>query len=239
VEHGHTVEQVRERISGTVRPDHLKDCVYGGVDGAVTTFAIVAGVQGAGLSPTIIIILGIANVIADGFSMAASNFSATKAELDDRTRLREIERRHIREDPEGEREETRQILRLKGLSEQTLEQAVDDISRNQGAWIEMMLVDEYGKAPTDPKPLASAVVTFISFLVCGLVPLSPFLMQVSDPFTVDIYATGLTFFAIGVMKSSWSLIKWWRSGLETLSIGAAAAALAYGAGYLVAQIAGS
>ena len=64
-------------------------------------------------------------------------------------------------------------------------------------------------------------------------------MQVSDPFTVDIYATGLTFFAIGVMKSSWSLIKWWRSGLETLSIGAAAAALAYGAGYLVAQIAGS
>jgi len=238
LEHGHTVEQIRERLSLPTRPDHLKDCVYGGIDGAVTTFAIVAGVQGAGLSPTIIIILGIANVIADGFSMAASNYSATKAELDDRARLREIEKNHIRNNPEGEREETRQILRRKGLGEKTVEPALDDISRDEDNWIEMMLVDEYGKAPTDPDPRASALVTFAAFLVCGLIPLSPFFLDFSDPFTISIFTTGVTFFIIGVMKSAWSLTAWWWSGLETLLIGATAAALAYGAGYLVAQIAG-
>ena len=61
--------------------------IYGGIDGAVTTFAIVAGVQGAELSPKIIVNLGVANIIADGFSMAASNYSGTKAELDDRQRI--------------------------------------------------------------------------------------------------------------------------------------------------------
>ena len=60
---------------------HLRDIIYGAIDGSVTTFAIVAGVAGAGLSPLVIIALGFANVIADGFSMAAGNYTGTKAEL--------------------------------------------------------------------------------------------------------------------------------------------------------------
>ena len=70
---------------------HLRDIVYGAIDGSVTTFAIVAGVAGAGLSPFVILALGFANVLADGFSMAAGNYSGTKAELDDLNRLRRIE----------------------------------------------------------------------------------------------------------------------------------------------------
>jgi VIT1/CCC1 family predicted Fe2+/Mn2+ transporter len=238
LEHGHTVEEISERLSRPHKTAYLKDCVYGGIDGAVTTFAIVAGVHGAGFSPTIILALGIANVLADGFSMAASNYSATKAEYEDIERLRSVERRHIRDVPEGEREEIRQILSLKGLTGRTLEDAVVDVSSNEKTWIDMMLVDEYGKAPADPQPMRAALATFFSFMACGLVPLLPFLLSLSDPFPVAIVTTAITFFFIGLLKSNWSLSPWWRSGLETLLIGSAAAAIAYGAGHIVSLLTG-
>ena len=238
MEHGHTVEEISERLSKPVKNTNLKDCVYGGIDGAVTTFAIVAGVHGAGFSPNIIIALGIANVLADGFSMAASNYSATKAEFEDIERLRAVERRHIRDEPDGEREEIRQILRAKGLSGTTLENAVSDVSNNEDTWIDMMLVDEYGKAPVDPQPMRAAMATFLSFMACGLVPLLPFLLTFEDPFPVAMITTGITFFLIGILKSNWSLNAWWRSGLETLFIGSTAAAIAYAAGHLVSLMTG-
>lgn len=238
MEHGHTVEEISERLSQPYKNAYLKDCVYGGIDGAVTTFAIVAGVHGAGFSPTIILALGIANVLADGFSMAASNYSATKAEFEDIERLRAIERRHIRDAPDGEREEIRQILRSKGLTGRTLESAVSDVSSDEKTWIDMMLVDEYGKAPVDPQPMRSGLATFVSFMACGLVPLMPFLFSLNDPFIIAIVTTAMTFFVIGILKSSWSLHPWWRSGLETLFIGSAAAAIAYSAGHFVSLLTG-
>ena len=76
----HTPEAVRERLLAAPRHSYLRDFVYGSVDGAVTTFAIVSGVAGAGLPGRVVIILGLANVAADGFSMAASNFLGTRAE---------------------------------------------------------------------------------------------------------------------------------------------------------------
>ena len=233
MEHGHSETEIAERLDSSSGPGRLRDFIYGGIDGAVTTFAIVAGVEGASLSTDVIIALGIANVLADGFSMAASNYSGTKAELDNVERLRAIERRHIAEIPDGEREEVRQILARKGLSGEVLEGAVEAICAHEKTWIDMMIVDEYGAAPVDPDPMPAAIVTFGAFMACGLVPLIPFLFGLPNPFLGASIATGVTFFAIGAMKSRWSLVSWWRSGLETLTIGAVAAALAYGAGYLV------
>ena len=226
-DHGHSKTEIAERISGKGQNSHLRDMIYGGIDGAVTTFAIVAGVQGAGLSPTIIIALGIANVLADGFSMAAGNYSGTKADLDDRSRLSAIEHRHIKDHPKGEREELRQILALKGLSGPLLENATDAIAANDENWVKMMLTDEYGLPPTPPAPMAAAIATFLAFLVAGIVPLLPFLLGLPDPFLIATCATALVFFAIGTGKSRWSLAPWWRSGLETLAIGSTAAAIAY------------
>ncbi|MCR9139677.1 MAG: VIT1/CCC1 transporter family protein [Alphaproteobacteria bacterium] len=238
MEHSHTPEDIRERLAKPSATSYLRDCVYGGIDGAVTTFAIVAGVEGAGFSHTVIIALGIANVLADGFSMAAGNYSATKTDLDNLKRLREIERKHIREIPEGEREEIRQILRLKGLRGDVREQAMEAITADETVWIDMMVAEEYGIATTIPKPLPAAFATFLSFLLCGSVPLLPFVLRMADPFTTAIIATGVTFFAIGAMKSRWSLSSWWRSGSETLLIGAVAAAIAFVAGYWIGLITG-
>ena len=231
-EHGHSPAEIAKRISSPASTGHLRDAVYGAIDGAVTTFAIVAGVVGAGLSPRVIIVLGIANVLADGFSMAAANYSGTKAEADNIARLREIEERHIAEEPEGERGELREILSQKGLAGQVLEDATDAIAANKRAWIDMMLVDEYGQSPVDPHPLNAALATFLAFLAAGLVPLMPFFLAVPQAFTWSVWLTAAVFFTIGALKSRWSLAPWWRSACETLAIGGAAAIIAYGVGTL-------
>lgn len=226
-EHGHSPEEVAERLAGAGRSTHLRDFVYGAIDGAVTTFAIVAGVQGAGLPHGIILALGTANVLADGFSMAASNYSGTKAERDDLNRVRAMEERQIDLNPEGEREEIRQILRAKGLDGAVLEDAVAAICGNRTAWVELMLSDEYGLNPRPPAPIPAALATFVAFLAAGLIPLLPYALGLEPAFRLSIAATGIVFFVIGALKSRWSLSAWWRSGLETFAIGAAAASIAY------------
>lgn len=231
-EHSHSARAIAQRLADSKRGSYLRDVIYGGIDGAVTTFAIVAGVQGAGLPTSIIIVLGVANVLADGFSMAAGNYSGTKADLDDRRRLRDVERRHIRDYPDGEREELRQILSLRGLSGQVLEGATDAIASDPEKWVELMLTDEYGLSPNAPAPLRAAIATFVAFLVAGVVPLVPFIFGMENAFTIATVATGLVFFAIGSGKSRWSLAPWWRSGLETLAIGSTAAFIAYLVGTL-------
>lgn len=232
IEHGHSPHDISLRLAEGKKYSPLKDMIYGGIDGAVTTFAIVAGVEGAGLSHSIIVALGLANILADGFSMAASNYSGTKAELDDRKRIIEIEERHIAQHPEGEREEFRQILARRGLSGPVLEQATQQIAQNKETWIALMLTDEYGLSRESPSPLRAAIATFAAFLMAGSVPLIPFVFGLPNPFALCVYATLFTFFLIGAGKSRWSLSKWWRSGAETLLIGGIAALLAYGVGGL-------
>ncbi len=237
LEHSHTSDAIAKRLASGANPNYLRDWIYGGIDGAVTTFAIVAGVVGAQLSASIIIILGLANLAADGFSMAASNYSGTKSEQDDLERLREIEKRHIEIDPEGEREEVRQILRAKGLKGEALEETVAAIASDEKIWINTMLTDEYGLSLNLRSPIKSAFSTFTAFVICGAVPLMPFLLPAKDPFLAAVVATGIVFFLIGAIKSRWSLAPWWRSGFETLAIGMLAAGAAYYVGYLLKGLA--
>jgi len=231
-DHGHTPSEISQRLSSGAEGAYLKDMIYGGVDGAITTFAIVAGVEGAGLPHAVIVALGIANILADGFSMAASNYSGTKAELDDRKRIIKIEERHIQHHRDGELEELRQILELRGLSGDVLDQATDEISQNKEKWIALMLTDEYGLTKDEPHPQKAALATFGAFLVAGSVPLIPFILGVPNAFQISVVATLLTFFLIGTGKSRWSLSRWWWSGAETLFIGALAALIAYSVGGL-------
>lgn len=233
LEHDHSVAAIRERLAKGATPNYLRDWIYGGIDGAVTTFAIVAGVIGAQLSSAIIIILGLANLLADGFSMAASNYSGTKTELDDLERLREIERRHIKLAPDGEREELRQILQSKGLKGRAMEEALEAIAANEETWINTMLTEEYGMSLTLRSPFKSALATFSAFIICGAVPLLPFFTGFTQPFTVSVIMTAIVFFLIGAIKSNWSLAPWWRSGSETLAIGMLAAGGAFYVGYLL------
>ncbi|WP_439139057.1 VIT1/CCC1 transporter family protein [Roseicyclus sp.] len=233
-EHGHTASEIAARIAAPAGRGDLRDVVYGGIDGAVTTFAIVAGVAGADLPTEVIIALGVANLLADGFSMAAGNFTGTKAEAEDARRLAGIERRQLAQNPAGERAEIHEILRRKGLNGDVLEGAADQIMRDPAAAVALMLTDEYGLAPVAPRPLRAAGATFAAFVLAGAVPLAPFALGLGDAFMLAAVMTFCVFFAIGATKSLWSETAWWRAGLETLAIGGAAAGVAYAVGRLFA-----
>lgn len=236
LEHSHDPAAISARLADGSKPSYVRDFVYGGIDGAITTFAIVAGVVGAALSANVILILGLANLLADGFSMAASNYSGTKTVVDNVERVREVEARHVRVDPDGEREEVRQILAQSGLAGSTLDRAVEAVTADRQRWIDFMVAEEYGLGATNPSPLRAGIATFSAFAICGAVPLLPFLVDIADPLAVSIAMTGIVFVAIGAAKSRWSPTAWWRSGLETLLIGGTAAGLAYLTGYLLRTI---
>ena len=155
MEHDHSVEAIQERLSAGPQHNYLRDWIYGGIDGSVTTFAVVTGVLGAHLSPIVIVIMGFANLVGDGFSMAASNFLGTKSEHDDVTRLETIERRHIELAPEGEREEVRQIFAAKGFAGTDLERVVELITSDPDRWVRTMLTEEYG-LPLQPRSPSQA-----------------------------------------------------------------------------------
>jgi vacuolar iron transporter family protein len=105
MEHEHTHAAIRKRLTAGPHHSYLRDWVYGGIDGTVTTFAIISGVVWAHLAPHIILILGVASLIADGFAMAAGNYLATRAEHEEYQHAEATQRRHIETFPEGEREE--------------------------------------------------------------------------------------------------------------------------------------
>jgi VIT1/CCC1 family predicted Fe2+/Mn2+ transporter len=229
LEHNHSSAEIQARLAQHASGNHLRDWIYGGIDGTITTFAIVAGVVGADLPGTVVLVLGLANLIADGFAMGAGNYSATKAELDDYQRLLAIERKHIAVEPSGEREEIRQIFGLKGFSGPELERIVDVITADEELWARTMAVEEYGLSPAAKSPILAALNTSAAFVACGLVPLGSYLIGYSLLWCV--VATGLVFFGIGAAKSRWSLAGWGRSGLETLLIGMSAAGLSFLIGY--------
>jgi VIT1/CCC1 family predicted Fe2+/Mn2+ transporter len=239
MEHEHSTEAIQQRLSDGPRHNYLRDWIYGGVDGSVTTFAVITGVVGAHLSPAVIVVMGFANLFADGFSMAASNFLGTKSEHDDMRRLELIEHRHIELNPEGEREEVRQIFAKKGFAGTDLERVVELITSERQRWVRTMLTEEYGLPLEARSAWLAASSTFSAFIICGLAPLLPFLVLAGDAFRVSILLTGVVFFTIGSIKSRWSSASWWRSGMSTLLVGGIAAGLSYVVGVLLKNIAQS
>src|SRR5262245_42095693 len=237
----HTTEAIAERLAAAKSHSYLGDFVLGAVDGAVTTFAIVAGAAGAGLSNGVVLVLGLANVLADGFSMAAGNFLKARADQQVLQRFRRMEEAHIEHFPEGEREEIRQIFRGKGFEGEMLERVVQVITKDRQRWVNTMLTDEWGLQLQPPSPWRAAIATMCAFVLAGLVPLAPLvvLMQrrAGESFAASAVMTGITFFAIGVVRGRVVDHRPWASGVETLLIGGAAALVAFLVGWLLQGVA--
>jgi VIT1/CCC1 family predicted Fe2+/Mn2+ transporter len=243
LEHDHTPDGVSVRLGQQPSASYLHDFIYGAVDGAVTTFAVVAGSTGGNLDETVVIILGGANLIADGFSMAVSNFLGSRAERQRQERARRQEELHIRLVPEGEREEIRQIFAAKGFEGRDLERVVEVITSDPELWAETMMREELGFASTARSEFRAALATFVAFLAIGFLPLAVYVYDlaapgdVSGPFVWSAVMTGIAFFVVGALKSRFVDQTWWRSALETLLVGGLAATLAYFAGAILQNVA--
>lgn len=236
LEHSHDPAAVAKRLAEGPRPSYLPDAVYGAIDGTVTTFAVLAGALGADLPTRVVLILGCANLLADGFSMAAGNFAGARAGQEQAAQLRSREERHVDLDPEGERTEIREIYRAKGYTDAALEAITRLITSRRDVWINTMLAEEYGVSAALRSPASAALTTFVSFVVAGGLPLLPFVLGMPNAALVATALTAVVFLLIGSIKSLWSPRSWWRSALETFGIGMGAAVIAYAVGHLLGKL---
>jgi VIT1/CCC1 family predicted Fe2+/Mn2+ transporter len=236
----HSPEAIRRRLEGRKKVSYLGDAVLGAIDGCVTTFAVVAGASGGNLSPAVALLLGTANLLADGFSMAVSNYQRAKSEMELLAKVRAVEERHIDQIPGGEKEEVRQIYQRKGFEEPLLGRIVEQITGDRNLWIETMLQEEHGFSLTKIFPLRSGVITFVAFLAVGSIPLIPYLLFFNLPphsrFVASALLTAGAFFGIGFLKGSLLNRPPIKTALETLGVGGGAAALAYAVGALLRGI---
>lgn len=237
LEASHTPDAVRKRLRLPVPHSYLGDAVLGSIDGCVTTFAVVAGAVGAGFSSTVVVILGCANLLADGFSMAVSNYQNAQSRTELIDKMRQEEAMHIRIIPEGEREEIRQIFARKGFDGETLEKIVETITQDRTRWIDTMLNEEFGLPTETPKAFTAALITAGAFIAIGLIPLLPFMLpgMAGHAATISAALTLITFFLIGLGKGYALAQPPVASGLRTLLQGGTAAGLAYAVGYWLSR----
>lgn len=211
---------------------YLGQFVYGGIDGCITTFAVVAGAVGAGLESDIIIILGFANLLADGFSMAIGAYLSSKSERSLYYKQRAIEYWEVDNLPEKERDEIREIYRAKGFEGDTLEKIVDVITADKDRWVNVMMKEELEMTLDDKSPIKIAGVTYFSFILIGLIPLLVYVWDFLSPiggnlFLLSSILTGAGFILIGIMKSYITRSGIFRGIMETLLLGIIAAGVAY------------
>ncbi|HJR84581.1 MAG TPA: VIT1/CCC1 transporter family protein [Nitrososphaeraceae archaeon] len=224
----------------------VENFVYGAIDGAVTTFAIVTGVLGASLSPSIIIILGFANLLADGFSMAIGNYLAVKTQNEFIQKERKREEWEIDNRIEEEKQEIREIYSKKGFKNELLDEIVRIITSRKKVWIDTMMREELGLIEGKHSPIASAVNTFVGFNAIGVIPLIPFIfayfwgssITISNAFFYSVLATASSFFLIGSIRGKVVRKPVMISGFNTLLIGGVAAVVSYCIGYALSIIIG-
>lgn len=225
------------------RGQYIKSFVYGGLDGIITTFAVVAGVAGAHLSSGVILVLGAANLIADGISMAFGDYLSTKAEREFMATERAREAWEAHNYPEGEKQEMIEIYMAKGIPEADAKTVVETLSKHKKSWIDIMMVEELGLVEKFESPLKNALVTFASFVFFGSIPVLIYLIARFVPFfaartfLADCVITGITLFVLGTLKTYFTRQHWFRAGLEMLLLGGIAAVSAYFVGTLLGGLA--
>ncbi len=211
---------------------YLGEFVYGGIDGSVTTFAVVAGSVGAGLDSSVIIILGFANLLADGFAMSVGAYLSTKSERDNYEKHKAVEYWEVDNLPEVEKQEIRDIYAAKGFEGELLEQVVEVITADKDRWVDVMMKEELEMMPDNKSPFAMGAVTYMAFVLVGLVPLVIYVYDYitgfdGNRFLVTCILTGLAFSIIGFLKTYVTETSRWKGILETLILGAIAAAVSY------------
>ncbi len=222
---------------------YLKEVVYGGTDGIITTFAVVAGFSGAAISGdvattltfTVVLLFGLANLLADGVSMGLSNFLSVRTQKDQYLVTRGVVKRMIRSDTDREFKETVELLKDKGFAEQEAVSLAEIYKNNEDYWIDFLVTHK--KDMSDPRgenATLTGLTTFTAFLVFGSVPLLPFILLDSGDaklsFMLSIAGTFSALFLLGYLK--WYILggRFLRSVFEVVLIGGAAAVVAFWVG---------
>ena len=211
--------------------DLLRDVVIGMSDGLTVPFALAAGLSGAVDSTNIIVIAGIAEVAAGSIAMGLGGYLAGKTEQDhyrSEVKREYYEVEHLRH---REIEETKEFFKNIGLSEELQDKATEEIAKDKKQWVDFMMKYELGLEKPDPKRATKSALNIgLSYVVGGLVPLSPYFFVDSPTEGLGISAavTLLCLFVFGWFKSKITGINPWWGAVRVMLIGAAAAGAAFG-----------
>lgn len=226
----------------------LKPIIFGGLDGILTAFAIVAGAAGGALEPTVVLILGFSNIFADALSMGVGEFLSSKAENEWILSEREREMWEMENYPEGEVQEMIDIYVEKGMGREDAEMVVKTMSKYKEFFVDVMMAEELELAVPEENHVQESVkegiIMFCSFAAFGAFPLLGYvIIPASFPdlgketlFATACIVTGIVLFIMGCVKSIFSAARWYWCGLETLLLGGACATVAYTIGQFVDKI---
>jgi vacuolar iron transporter family protein len=210
--------------------DTIRDIVIGMSDGLTVPFALAAGLSGAVSSSSIVVVAGIAEIVAGSIAMGLGGFLAGRTEADHYTSELRREYEEVDRVPEQEKAEVREVFADFGLSERLQTEIADEMAKDKDKWVDFMMRFELGlEKPEANRATKSAVTIGVSYIVGGIIPLSPYVF-IDNSQTALYYSCGITLiclFVFGYFKSKVTGQPPFAGALKVVVIGALAAAAAF------------
>jgi len=225
----------------------LKPLIFGGLDGILTSFAIVAGAAGGSMHISVVLVLGFSNIFADALAMGVGEFLSSKAENEWILSERRRENWEMENYPEGEVREMIDIYIERGMSRDDATTVIKVMAKYKDFFVDVMMAEELAlQVPQEDHKFESmkeGVVMFCAFASFGSLPLLGYVIipavfpalgeEHEILFMVACVITAMVLFGMGCIKSTFSAANWFMCGLETLLLGGACATLAYTIGQFV------
>ncbi len=208
----------------------VRDIVIGMSDGLTVPFALAAGLSGAVSSTSIVVTAGLAEIAAGSIAMGLGGYLAARSDEEHYVSERQREQLEVKEKTEAEKEEVRDIFASYGLTAEQSVPLVEALSKRPDAWVDFMMRFELGLEKPDPKrALTSALTIAFSYILGGLIPLSPYILlpAARTALYTSVIVTLLALLIFGYVKGRFTGTKPLRSGLQTVLIGGLAAAVAF------------
>eukprot|EP00485_Elphidium_margaritaceum_P013540 CAMPEP_0202733102 /NCGR_PEP_ID=MMETSP1385-20130828/187996_1 /ASSEMBLY_ACC=CAM_ASM_000861 /TAXON_ID=933848 /ORGANISM="Elphidium margaritaceum" /LENGTH=300 /DNA_ID=CAMNT_0049399429 /DNA_START=33 /DNA_END=935 /DNA_ORIENTATION=+ len=234
---GYTFVQSEERHKGEIG-EFMKSIIFGGLDGIITLFAIVASISGSeSLSPAVVLVLGFSKLVGDGISMGLGDFLSEQAEIDFVKSERQREQWEFDNFQQGEVEEMMEIYQKKGISKEDAALILNTMAKYPKLFVDHMCMEELelNTKQLDDNPSKNGCITFASFLFFGSIPLLSYLVFYGSnvdsewnwTFTMAIILTCITLFSMGAVKGYYNNSNVLKSGFFVLLNGGLAAGSAY------------
>lgn len=228
--------------------EYVKSIVFGGLDGIITTFAIVAASVASGLSFYALLIVGFSNLVGDAFAMGLGDYFSSRAEVEQAKKLRRQYLWRCEREPEKQKKIMRQVFTDKGFDENDSAMIVEFLGENKAVFADVMLLEIEGVQVEEQgwlEPIKEGVITFLSFIVFGAVPLISFIFAPAKSvrtrpdkfFWISIGLTGLSLIALGALKNFLVRKSVIKGGVIMLLQGGFATAMAYLVGWAFEKLA--
>ena len=228
------LEVIRRHHGSTGRSGSLRAAVFGINDGLVSNFSLVLGMAGANLDNHVVILAGVAGLVAGAFSMAAGEYVSMRVQREVFEGALEMERRELETEPEAEQREIEVILRAQGVPKQDAARIAPRVIADPDVALDVMARQELGLDPDElGSPIGAALSSFGSFSVGALLPLLPFILLTGSlALWTAVAVCGIALFVVGAAAAHLSGRPSLFGGARMLLIGAAAATVTYGIGTL-------